>query len=75
MAGKKFEKGSEEWKMFTEFWQLSQKYWEPDETESYWNEMLEDTKRFMEHYKIPFARRLCVALHNGMADKLKEKNG
>jgi hypothetical protein len=46
MAAQKFEKDSEEWKMFMDFWQLCQRHWMPDATEEYWQALTDDTKEF-----------------------------
>lgn len=35
MSAVKFSKGSEEWMMFTDFWQLCQKHWEVELTDEY----------------------------------------
>lgn len=71
MAAKRFEKGSEEWNMFMDFWKLCQKYWEPDETEEYWESLAKDG--FYEKYNTPFSRGLFWTLHKELERKLKEE--
>lgn len=36
----RFLKGTEEWTMFMEFWNLCQKYWIPESEDSWWDEAL-----------------------------------
>ena len=51
MAGMRFEKGSEEWRMFTDFWALCQKYWIPDNTDEYWDSFIRESNDFCDKYK------------------------
>lgn len=63
MAEVKFNKGSEEWLMFMDFWNLCQKYWITEESDDYWNNFCNDTDKFCEKYKgILLARRLALAI-------------
>lgn len=62
MASVKFGKGTEEWLMFMDFWNLCQKHWQVEETEKYWNSILADASAFSEKYKsIPLAIKISVA--------------
>ena len=74
MAVKKFEKGSEEWKIFTDFWELCQRHWEPEETEEYWQTVIDDIDTFYRNHKTLFSRKLCIALIHGLEEKAKVKN-
>lgn len=51
MASKKFEKGSPEWEMFSDYWLLCQKYWEVEENDEYWNEAMQEAKEFRKKYE------------------------
>lgn len=62
MAEKKFPKGSEEWIMFMDFWALCQKHWIPEDNDSYWEQVVEDTESFVNKYGTNFAKRLGLAL-------------
>lgn len=65
MAEVKFAKGSEEWQMFMDFWALCQKYWEPEESDEWWDETLHEIDAFAKKYgSTVFARGLCMALIN-----------
>lgn len=65
MAAVKFSKGSDEWMMFTDFWQLCQKHWKVEQTDKYWEDAITDSNDFMEKYKsVPLSRRLATAFLN-----------
>lgn len=51
MAGTRFEKGSEEWKMFTDFWTLCQKFWIAENSDEYWQSFIDASNEFCEKYK------------------------
>lgn len=65
MASVKFQKGSEEWCMFTDFWELCQKYWIPEDAKankSYWEQLMIDAGEFAEKYnQNEFAKKLVLA--------------
>lgn len=63
MAAQKFEKGSEEHQMFTDYWILCQKYWIPEPTEEYWERFQQEVKEFLGKYKFSFARNLYQSLY------------
>ena len=50
MAEVKFAKGSEEWQMFMDFWALCQKYWEPEDSDEWWEETLREIDVFAKKY-------------------------
>lgn len=63
MAFKKFEKGSDEFSMFADYWSFCQKYWIVEsEKEEYWENMANDGNSLIRKYKgIPFARYMVNA--------------
>ena len=70
MAEVKFDKGSEEWQMFVEYWQMCQKFWEPEVTEEYWQQLVKAMNDFYEKFKnIPLARKLAVAFGDTQDEK------
>ena len=74
MAEVRFEKGSDEWKMFTDFWRMCQKYWGVENSDEYWDSLIDCTNEFYEKYKhIPLARRLALSLVDTMEDVLRER--
>ena len=73
MAEKKFSKGSEEWQMFMDYWALCQKYWEPEESDEWWEEALGKIDELSKKYgSTVFIIGLCMALVNEL--ELKEKS-
>lgn len=72
MASEKFEKGSEEWMMFLDFWNLCQKYWIVENTDEYWDSIVNSTREFYEKYKnIHLSENLAIALLNSQDEKSK----
>ena len=51
MASKNFGKGTEEWMMFVEFWEMCKLYWIPEDTDEYWNELIQKSNEFAEKYR------------------------
>lgn len=76
MASVKFEKGSEEWQMFTDFWTLCQKYWEIEDSDEYWEKVIEATGEFHKKYKANndlFAKKIALAFIDTIEEKSKQK--
>ena len=61
MAEKKFSKGSEEWQMFMDYWELCQKYWEPEDNDEYWESLINAGDAFCKKYDSQYARDLVLA--------------
>ncbi len=60
MAEVKFPKGSEEWQMFTDFWKLCQKYWIVENSDDYWDSLVDNAGDFMNKYDTYFAKQLAI---------------
>lgn len=74
MSEKRITKGSEEWMMFTDFWQLCQKHWKVELTDEYWEKLIDDANTFYEKYKeIPLARRMINAFLNTQEEIYREE--
>lgn len=71
MAGVKFGKGSDEWQMFMDYWALCQAYWEPEDSDSFWEEMTEAADKFYKKYNTDFARALALEFVNEVERKSK----
>lgn len=70
MAKVRFEKGSWNWKMFGEFYILCQDYWEPEDTDQWWEELDRATREFTQKYDNGiFPRKLCCALVSYLEEK------
>ena len=62
---KKFAKGSSEWMMFMDYWAMCQKYWKPEKTDEWWDEVISEIDKFAKKYgSTVFVRGLCMALIN-----------
>lgn len=76
MAEVKFSKGSEEWMMFMEYWNLCQKYWKIEKDDNYWDSLVKETNSFYEKYKsIKLSKRLAMALMETQEEKYKDMKG
>lgn len=72
MASVRFEKGSEEWTMFTEYWSLCQSVWQTEDSDEYWQEVYDKCKAFGEKYKGvcgEFAQKLALSLLDYLGKK------
>lgn len=75
MAAKKFEKNTKEWGIFTDFWKLCQQYWEPEEGDDYWQNLINSVNDFTKKYEDePFARVIALAYAEYLDKKFKERN-
>lgn len=75
MASKRFEKGSEEWQMFREYWALCQQFWEPEDNDEYWDKVVDATGEFYKKYKANndlFARKIALAFIDTIEEKSKQ---
>ena len=57
----KFAKGSEEWMLFMDFWELVQNLWGIEDAEAYWDSVRTATEAFSEKHG-EFGQQLAVAL-------------
>ena len=74
MAEQKFAKGTDEWLMFMDYWNLCQKYWQVESADSYWDSLINATNEFYEKYKhIELAKKLALALCEAQEDKFKNR--
>ena len=73
MASVKFSKGSEEWQMFIDYWNLCQKHWQVESTDEYWENLIDDCNEFCEKYKdYKLARKIALAFCNAQEIFFKE---
>lgn len=72
MASVRFEKGSEEWLMFQDYWKLCQKYWDVENSDEYWDELIKESEEFLKKYEsIPLARKISMAFLDTQEEKYK----
>ena len=70
MAVKAFEKGSQEWMMFAEYWELCHKHWIIKDKDEYWDAVIRDMAVFSKKYqKEPLARKLALAFLTSLEEK------
>lgn len=74
MAGVKFLKGSEEWQMFMDYWNLCQKFWSIEDNDEYWDNLAMEIDAFAKKYnKDLFAVNIAMAFLNTQDARYKEK--
>lgn len=70
---RKFEKGTKEYQMFLDYWNLCQRHWEPERSDEYWNLAIADVDEFVKQHKnCLMASHLGLALINTLEEKSKE---
>lgn len=50
MASKKFDKNSEEFKFFGDFWKWTQEHYIPEKDDAWWEETVESSSRIINKY-------------------------
>ena len=74
MAEKKFNKGTEEWMMFVDFWNICQKNWLVENSDSYWANIIADAHEFHDKYKdIPLAKNMILSFVKTQEELAKNK--
>ena len=59
---KKIAKGTKEWQLFVDFWNMCQEYWIPEENDDYWNNIVKATGELSKKYSGNIlAQKLCLA--------------
>lgn len=72
MASANFGKNSREWQMFGEYWALCQSLWIPEDTDTYWDKVIETTGTFARKFEdIPLAEQLVLSLATSLEEKSK----
>lgn len=66
-----FKKGSLERAFFSEFYELCEKYWVPEDSDDYWRSMIRDTEALNEKYKElqPLSKEIIVGFVCGLTAK------
>lgn len=73
MASRKLPKGTPEFEMFGEFYQLVQKYYEVEETMEYWDALIEEANNFAKAHKDDLGKYLALAFCNYQEAVLKKR--
>ena len=68
------EKGTEEFIMFGEYFNLCKKYWDVSDMDEYWEGLICDLNKFIKKYKeIDLSRKMALAFSNTQETILKAK--
>lgn len=66
------EKGTEEFMMFGDYFNLCKKYWKVQDSDIYWENIIKSGNEFVKKYEhIPFAKGLVIALMEEQERKAK----
>lgn len=71
MSAIKLQKGTEEFEMFRDYWKMLEENWGVEDTEIYWNKVIEDTKAFYGRYQTEFSKELALTLINELERRAK----
>ncbi len=70
----RFAKGSMEFELMREYYILMQEFWEPDESDEFWENYVKRTGELLRKYDYSlFVRALVLALSDELERKLKAK--
>lgn len=70
---KRFGKGSEEFTMFTDYWQFVQKYYIPEPQDEWWEELIREADKLADKYgKTQYIRDLIMAHVNDCERRSKD---
>ncbi len=73
MAAVKFNKGTEEWQMFQDYWNLCQNNWGIENSNEYWLNLINATDDFAEKYKGSiFAKKIAIAFLDAQEERRKQ---
>lgn len=73
MSAIKLQKGTEEFEMFLDYWKMLEENWGVEDSEAYWNKVIEDTDAFYRKYETEFSKELALALINELERKAKDE--
>lgn len=73
MSAIKLQKGTEEFEMFRDYWKMLEENWGVEDSEEYWDKVIEDTKAFYGRYQTEFSKELALTLINELERKAKNE--
>ena len=69
------EKGSEEWYMFMDYWNICKAFWDVQDSDDYWKGLIANLNVFLKKYNYDFfAKQLSFSLADYLEYKNKNKN-
>lgn len=66
MASAELKKGTEEYMMFLDFWNLCKRFWTPEQKDDYWKDLINETDKFYKKYHTPYAKNFALGLVNAL---------
>ena len=68
-----FSKDSAEMLMFRDSYNIIQQYWVPENTEEYWQGLIDESNAFIERFRhtCPLSRKLIVAFNNQQEEVMR----
>lgn len=73
MARKNIQRGSEEFEMFTDFWNLYKDHAIVEDNDTYFNLVIDAADQFYKKYNTEFSKELAVAFLNEIERKYKHE--
>ena len=70
---KQFQKGTEEFLMFADFYELCKRFWIPEDTEEYWEALVSASQKFSEKYGSVYAKHLAMGLIDALEELSKKE--
>ena len=59
--------------MFRDYWKMLEENWGVEDSEAYWNKVIEDTDAFYRKYETEFSKELALPLINELERKAKDE--
>lgn len=72
MAKAEFKRGTEEFMMFADFYNLFKQFWYPEDTDEYWEELMEECDKFYRKYNSVYAKHLALAIAEALEEISKK---
>ena len=71
---KQLTKADAEFQMFSDYYKIYQDFYEPEESDSYWDGLIAAIDEFYNKYKTKLAKELAIAYLNSREELYKLKN-
>lgn len=71
---KQLTKVDEEFQMFADYYKMYQDFYEPEDNDNYWQELIRAVDEFCKKYKTKLAKDLAIAYINSREEVYKLKN-
>ena len=71
---KQLTKADAEFQMFADYYKMYQDFYDPEDNDNYWQELIRAVDEFYKKYKTKLAKDLAIAYINSREDVYKLKN-